>query len=159
MIILDVRNLSYNINTFRNIIKSSEEFLLSFLQLTGVPGIEPGSGVLETLILPMNYTPKCDVSLASDYNSIQNSPKFVNSFLRKSTHISAKTQQNLAKAICKIYAEFMLSFCKIIIQPLPLVVLWSDGNKPVFCLPHAASSKLLRLLQGIVCAETDMDTK
>ena len=123
MIILDVRNLSYNINTFRNIIKSSEEFLLSFLQLTGVPGIEPGSGVLETLILPMNYTPKCDVSLASDYNSIQNSPKFVNSFLRKSTHISAKTQQNLAKAICKIYAEFMLSFCKIIIQPLPLVVL------------------------------------
>ena len=57
MIILDVRNLSYNINTFRNIIKSSEEFLLSFLQLTGVPGIEPGSGVLETLILPMNYTP------------------------------------------------------------------------------------------------------
>ncbi len=123
MIILDVRNLSYNINTFRNIIKSSEEFLLSFLQLTGVPGIEPGSGVLETLILPMNYTPKCDVSLASDYNSIQNSPKFVNSFLRKSTHISAKTQQNLAKAICKIYAEFMLSFCKIIIHPLPQVVL------------------------------------
>ena len=109
MIILDVRNLSYNINTFRNIIKSSEEFLLSFLQLTGVPGIEPGSGVLETLILPMNYTPKCDVSLASDYNSIQNSPKFVNSFLRKSTHISAKTQQNLAKAICKIYAEFMVN--------------------------------------------------
>lgn len=46
-----------NINTFGNIIKSSEEFLLSFLQLTGVPGIEPGSGVLETLILPMNYTP------------------------------------------------------------------------------------------------------
>ena len=123
MIILDVRNLSYNINTFRNITKSSEEFLLSFLQLTGVPGIEPGSGVLETLILPMNYTPKCDVSLASDYNSIQNSPKFVNSFLRKSTHISAKTQQNLAKAICKIYAEFMLSFCKIIIHPLPQVVL------------------------------------
>ena len=123
MIILDVRNLSYNINTFRNIIKSSEEFLLSFLQLTGVPGIKPGSGVLETLILPMNYTPKCDVSLASDYNSIQNSPKFVNSFLRKSTHISAKTQQNLAKAICKIYAEFMLSFCKIIIHPLPQVVL------------------------------------
>ncbi len=123
MIILDVRKLSYNINTFRNIIKSSEEFLLSFLQLTGVPGIEPGSGVLETLILPMNYTPKCDVSLASDYNSIQNSPKFVNSFLRKSTHISAKTQQNLAKAICKIYAEFMLSFCKIIIHPLPQVVL------------------------------------
>ena len=123
MIILDVRNLSYNINTFRNIIKSSEEFLLSFLQLTGVPGIEPGSGVLETLILPMNYTPKCDVSLANDYNSIQNSPKFVNSFLRKSTHISAKTQQNLAKAICKIYAEFMLSFCKIIIHPLPQVVL------------------------------------
>ena len=123
MIILDVRNLSYNINTFRNIIKSSEEFLLSLLQLTGVPGIEPGSGVLETLILPMNYTPKCDVSLASDYNSIQNSPKFVNSFLRKSTHISAKTQQNLAKAICKIYAEFMLSFCKIIIHPLPQVVL------------------------------------
>lgn len=123
MIILDVRNLSYNINTFRNIIKSSEEFLLSFLQLTGVPGIEPGSGVLETLILPMNYTPKCDVSLASDYNSIQNSPKFVNSFLRKSTHISAKTQQNLAKAICKIYAEFMLSFCELIIHPLPQVVL------------------------------------
>lgn len=27
------------------------------LYLTGVPGIEPGSGVLETLILPMNYTP------------------------------------------------------------------------------------------------------
>ena len=123
MIILDVRNLSYNINTFGNIIKSSEEFLLSFLQLPGVPGIEPGSGVLETLILPMNYTPKCDVSLASDYNSIQNSPKFVNSFLRKSTHISAKTQQNSAKTICKIYAEFMLSFCKIIIHPLPQVVL------------------------------------
>ena len=122
------------------------------LQLTGVPGIEPGSGVLETLILPMNYTPKCDVSLASDYNSIQNSSEFVNSFLRKSTHISAKTQQ-------RQYAKFMRSFCWIIIQPLPLVVLWSDGNKPVFCLPHAASSKLLRLLQGIVCAETDMDTK
>ena len=25
--------------------------------LTGAPGIEPGSGVLETLILPMNYAP------------------------------------------------------------------------------------------------------
>lgn len=93
-----------NINIFGNIIKSSEEFLLSFLQLTGVPGIEPGSGVLETLILPMNYTPKCDVSLASDYNSIQNSSEFVNSFLRKSTPISAKTQQ-------RQYAKFMRSFC------------------------------------------------
>ena len=33
----------------------------SFLQgsvITGAPGIEPGSGVLETLILPMNYAPK-----------------------------------------------------------------------------------------------------
>ena len=27
--------------------------------LAGVEGIEPSSGVLETLILPMNYTPKC----------------------------------------------------------------------------------------------------
>ena len=26
--------------------------------LAGVEGIEPSSGVLETLILPMNYTPK-----------------------------------------------------------------------------------------------------
>ncbi len=26
--------------------------------LAGVLGIEPSSGVLETLILPMNYTPK-----------------------------------------------------------------------------------------------------
>jgi len=50
----------------------------------------------------MNYTPKCDVSLASDYNSIQNSSEFVNSFLRKSTHISAKTQQ-------RQYAKFMQS--------------------------------------------------
>ena len=32
--------------------KASEGF-----STTGVPGIEPGSGVLETLILPMNYTP------------------------------------------------------------------------------------------------------
>ena len=100
-----------NINIFGNIIKSSEEFLLSFLQLTGVPGIEPGSGVLETLILPMNYTPKCDVSLASDYNSIQNSPKFVNSFLRKSTHISAKNQQKLSKTQQRQYAKFMQSLC------------------------------------------------
>lgn len=27
------------------------------LFITGVEGIEPSSGVLETLILPMNYTP------------------------------------------------------------------------------------------------------
>jgi hypothetical protein len=27
------------------------------LKITGVEGIEPSSGVLETLILPMNYTP------------------------------------------------------------------------------------------------------
>ena len=26
--------------------------------VAGAPGIEPGSGVLETLILPMNYAPK-----------------------------------------------------------------------------------------------------
>ena len=26
--------------------------------MAGVEGIEPSSGVLETLILPMNYTPK-----------------------------------------------------------------------------------------------------
>lgn len=31
---------------------------LQFFSLAGVEGIEPSSGVLETLILPMNYTPK-----------------------------------------------------------------------------------------------------
>ena len=31
---------------------------LSECSITGVEGIEPSSGVLETLILPMNYTPK-----------------------------------------------------------------------------------------------------
>lgn len=84
--------------------KKDYTFLCNPLQITGALGIEPSSGVLETLILPMNYTPKCDVSLASDYNSIQNSSEFVNSFLRKSTHISAKTQQ-------RQYAKFMRSFC------------------------------------------------
>ena len=32
--------------------------------LAGVEGIEPSSGVLETLILPMNYTPKARLSIA-----------------------------------------------------------------------------------------------
>ncbi len=40
--------------------------------LTGVPGIEPGSGVLETLILPMNYTPiVCRICKRLIKNSIQ----------------------------------------------------------------------------------------
>ena len=67
-------------------------------------GVEPSCPAWEAGVLPMNYTPKCDVSLASDYNSIQNSSEFVNSFLRKSTPISAKTQQ-------RQYAKFMRSFC------------------------------------------------
>ena len=34
-------------------------FIIEFLNinLAGVVGVEPTSGVLETLILPMNYTP------------------------------------------------------------------------------------------------------
>ncbi len=40
--------------------------------LTGVEGIEPSSGVLETLILPMNYTPKYK-NIVYLQNFIQNS--------------------------------------------------------------------------------------
>ena len=36
-----------------------ESIKYTFCLRTGVEGIEPSSGVLETLILPMNYTPIC----------------------------------------------------------------------------------------------------
>ena len=39
-------------------IKNHLNFKWFHLLLAGVEGIEPSSGVLETLILPMNYTPK-----------------------------------------------------------------------------------------------------
>ncbi len=40
-----------------------------FLILAGVVGVEPTSGVLETLILPMNYTPICYmVDFVDKYN-------------------------------------------------------------------------------------------
>lgn len=38
--------------------------------LAGVEGIEPSSGVLETLILPMNYTPKLLNAFLFYYNLI-----------------------------------------------------------------------------------------
>ena len=34
--------------------------MIVVFNVAGVVGIEPTSGVLETLILPMNYTPKFD---------------------------------------------------------------------------------------------------
>ena len=37
--------------------KKDYTFLCNPLQITGALGIEPSSGVLETLILPMNYAP------------------------------------------------------------------------------------------------------
>lgn len=37
-------------------------FIAAAILLAGVEGIEPSSGVLETLILPMNYTPICNSS-------------------------------------------------------------------------------------------------
>ena len=48
-----------NINNIMTKKRSSLTLILVYL-MAGVEGIEPSSGVLETLILPMNYTPKCE---------------------------------------------------------------------------------------------------
>ena len=45
-----------NINNIMTKKRSSLTLILVYL-MAGVEGIEPSSGVLETLILPMNYTP------------------------------------------------------------------------------------------------------
>ena len=39
--------------------KKRRNYLFNSFFLAGAVGIEPTSGVLETLILPMNYAPKC----------------------------------------------------------------------------------------------------
>lgn len=45
--------------------------------ITGVVGIEPTSGVLETLILPMNYTPICNLAQGYLYhNCVEMSNKY-----------------------------------------------------------------------------------
>ena len=51
--------------------------------VTGVTGFEPVFTVLETVALPLNYTPLCLSAFATDFYIVAYDRRFVNTFFEK----------------------------------------------------------------------------
>ena len=62
--------------------KTKKTSIMDVLE-TGVTGFEPVFTVLETVALPLNYTPLCLSALATDFYILAYDLGFVNTFFKK----------------------------------------------------------------------------